>query len=455
MWGGVVLLQRPIKVVILGAGGRDFHNFNVFFRDRGDYRVVAFTSTQIPGVDGRVYPAELAGRLYPNGIPIVSEDVLEDVIAREGVDVAVLSYSDLTYEAVGRLISRVLAAGASFMILGPRETMLSSSKPVIAVTAVRTGAGKSSVSRRIARILLGKGFRVAPVRHPMAYRDFGSGVVEVFESIEDLDARRVTLEEREEYEHYIRMGLKVYAGIDYFRVLEVAEREADIILWDGGNNDWPFVKPDYMIVVADALRPGQEVSSFPGEVNVRLADMVVINKSDQAGRDAVEKVKRNIRSVNPKARISVAVSNVYVEEPELIRGRRVVVVEDSPTVTHGEAPYGAGYVAAVKYGASEIVDPRPYAVGIIAKLYEQYPHMGRVVPSTGYSEAQVRDLEETLRRVPADVIVSGSPIDLGRVINPGKPIVRVFYEVEVVEGPTLEEAVEEFLERVRDRIPRV
>jgi len=301
-------LHRPIRVVILGAGGRDFHNFNVFFRDREEFRVVAFTSTQIPGVGGRVYPAELAGKLYPNGIPIVSEDELEDVIAREGVDLAVLSYSDLTYEAVGRLISRVLATGASFMVLGPRETMLGSSKPVIAVTAVRTGAGKSSVSRRVARVLLEKGFKVSPIRHPMAYRDLRGSIVEVYETIRDLDSRRVTLEEREEYEHYVRMGLKVYAGVDYSYVLSLAERGADVILWDGGNNDWPFIKPDYMITVADAMRPGQEISSFPGEVNVRLADLVIINKSDQAGREAVEKVKRNIRSVNPRAKISVAVA---------------------------------------------------------------------------------------------------------------------------------------------------
>lgn len=447
-------MHRPIRVVILGAGGRDFHNFNVFFRDREEFRVVAFTSTQIPGVGGRVYPAELAGKLYPNGIPIVSEDELEDVIVREGVDLAVLSYSDLTYEAVGRLISRVLATGASFMVLGPRETMLGSSKPVIAVTAVRTGAGKSSVSRRVARVLLEKGFKVSPIRHPMAYRDLRGSIVEVYETIRDLDSRRVTLEEREEYEHYVRMGLKVYAGVDYSYVLSLAERGADVILWDGGNNDWPFIKPDYMITVADAMRQGQEISSFPGEVNVRLADLVIINKSDQAGREAVEKVKRNIRSVNPRAKISVAVSNVYIREPELVKGKRVVVVEDSPTVTHGEASYGAGYVASLKYGAREVVDPRPYAVGIIAELYKQYPHMGKVVPSTGYNEAQIRDLEETLRRVPADVIVSGSPIDLGRLINPGKPIVRAYYEVEVIEGPTIEEAVEEFLERVKGRISK-
>lgn len=452
--GDSILSRRPIKVVILGAGGRDFHNFNVFFRDREEYRVVAFTSTQIPGLEDRIYPAELAGKLYPDGIPVVSEERLEEIIEREGVDLAVLSYSDLTYQSLGRILSRVLASGVSFMILGPRETMIESSKPVIAVTAVRTGAGKSSVSRRIARILVERGFRVAPIRHPMAYRDFKSSVVEKFESIEDLDAKRVTMEEREEYEHYINMGLKVYSGIDYKRVLRVAESEADIILWDGGNNDWPFIKPDYMITVADAMRPGQEIGSFPGEVNVRLADLVIINKSDQASRDAVESIKRNIRSVNPKAKIAIAISKVYVKEPELIRGKRVVVVEDSPTVTHGEAPYGAGYVAALRYGAAEIVDPKPYAVGVIAELYKQYPHMGKVVPSTGYNEVQLRDLEETLRRIPADVIVSGSPVDLSRVINPGKPMVRAFFEVEVVEGPSLEEAVEEFLERAKGKLGR-
>lgn len=445
-------MLKPLKVVILGAGGRDFHNFNVFFRDKPEFRVVAFTASQIPGLGDRVYPPELAGKLYPDGIPIVSEEELEEVIRANGVDIAVLSYSDLTYQSVGRLISRVLATGASFMILGPKKTMLESSKPVIAVTAVRTGAGKSSVSRRVARILVNKGFRVAPIRHPMAYRDFKSSIVERFERLEDLDARRVTVEEREEYEHYINMGLTVYSGIDYSLVLRVAEEEADVILWDGGNNDWPFIKPDYMITVADAMRPGQEISSFPGEVNVRLADLVIINKSDQAPRESVEVIRRNVRSVNPRAKISVAVSNVYVNEPELIRGKRVVVVEDSPTVTHGEAPYGAGYVAALKYGASEVVDPRPYAVGVIAELYKQYPHMGRVVPSTGYNEAQLRDLEETLRRVPADVIVSGSPINLARIVNPGKPIVRVFFEVEIVEGPTLEEAVEEFLEKAKSKM---
>ncbi|MCX8196158.1 MAG: cyclic 2,3-diphosphoglycerate synthase [Acidilobaceae archaeon] len=438
--------MRRKRVVILGAGGRDFHNFNVFFRNNDEYEVVTFTASQIPGMGRRVYPPHLAGKLYPEGIPILPENSLEELIREMKVDIAVLSYSDLPYSQVGRILSRVLSAGASFMILGPSETMLKARKPVIAVTAVRTGAGKSSVSRKIAKILSSRGYRVVPVRHPMAYRGFEESA-ECFESVEELDKRGVTIEEREEYEHYISRGYKVCSGIDYEEVLRLAEKDADVILWDGGNNDWPFVKPDYYITVADALRPGQEVGSFPGEVNVRLADLVIINKVDHARREDVERIKRNVRSVNPKAKISLAVSSVMVEEPELIRGKRVAVVEDSPTVTHGEAPYGAGYVAALKYGAAEIVDPRQYAVGVIADMYKEYPHMSKVIPSTGYTREQVRDLEETLRRVPADVIVSGTPIDLSRLVKLDKPIVRVLYEVDIVEGPTLEEAVEEFLER--------
>lgn len=445
-------MTRPVKVLIMGAGGRDFHNFNVFFRGKPEYRVVAFTAAQIPGIAGRRYPPELAGSLYPEGIPIVPEDELEEVIKSHGVDLVVLAYSDLAYNSVGSKLSRVLASGASFMILGPRDTMLQSSKPVVAVTAVRTGAGKSSVSRAITRVLLSRGFRVAPIRHPMAYKDLRRAAVQKFSSYEDLDRYEVSVEEREEYEQYIRMGLTVYAGVDYGRVLMEAEREADVILWDGGNNDWPFIKPDYMITVADAMRPGQEVLSFPGEVNARMADAVVINKADQARPGAVEEIKLNIARVNPRARISVAESVVEVDDPDAVRGKRVVVVEDSPTVTHGEAPYAAGYVAAVKYGAAEIVDPRPYAVGVIKRMYEEYPHMERVVPSTGYTERQLRDLEETLKRIPADVIVSGTPADLSRLISVDKPIVRVRFEVKVVEGPSIEELVDEFLERAKAKL---
>lgn len=444
--------MRRTRVLILGAGGRDFHNFNVFFRDNPNYEVVAFTATQIPGIVGKRYPPELAGNLYPEGIPILPESSMEDIIKRLGVDVVVLAYSDLTYSDVGERLSRALAAGASFLVLGPRDTMLESSKPVIAVTAVRTGAGKSTVSRAVVRELTKRGYRVAPIRHPMAYGDLAEMAVQKFERMEDLDKYNVTVEEREEYEHYLRMGLPVYAGVDYGKILALAEREADIILWDGGNNDWPFIRPDFMITVADALRPGQEISSFPGEVNVRMADAVIINKADQAAPEAVDTIKSNIKRVNPKAKISVAKSVVTVDNPDLIKGRRVLVLEDSPTVTHGGAPYAAGYVAAKKYGAKEIVDPRPYAVGIIKAMYEKYPHMAEVLPSTGYSGDQLRDLEETIRRTPADVVILGTPADITRLIRIDKPVVRVSYELEIVEGPTIDELIDEFLERARSKI---
>ncbi len=445
-------MTRPKKVVIMGAGGRDFHNFNVFFRDNPEYRVVAFTTAQIPGIEGRRYPPELAGSLYPSGIPIVPEEDLEKVVKEFGVDLVALSYSDLLYNDVGRKLSAALGAGASFIILGPRDTMLVSSKPVIAVTAVRTGAGKSSVSRAVVKVLQKKGFRVVPVRHPMAYGDLAKMAVQRFETIEDLDKYGVTVEEREEYEHYLEMGLIVYAGVDYGEILRRAEREADIILWDGGNNDWPFYKPDYMITVADAMRPGHEIGSFPGEVNVRLADAVIINKADQASKEAIEEIKRNVKVVNPRAEIAVAESEVVVDEPEAIKGKKVVIVEDSPTVTHGGSPYGAGYVAAKKYGAGEIVDPRPYAKGIIAEMYKEYTHMGPVIPSTGYTPEQIKALEETINSIPADVVVSGTPIRLERIINVNKPIIQVRYDVKIIEGPTIEDMINEFLERTREKM---
>ena len=445
-------MTRPKKVVIMGAGGRDFHNFNVFFRDNPEYRVVAFTTAQIPGIEGRRYPPELAGSLYPSGIPIVPEEDLEKVVKEFGVDLVALSYSDLLYNDVGRKLSAALGAGASFIILGPRDTMLVSSKPVIAVTAVRTGAGKSSVSRAVVKVLQKKGFRVVPVRHPMAYGDLAKMAVQRFETIEDLDKYWVTVEEREEYEHYLEMGLIVYAGVDYGEILRRAEREADIILWDGGNNDWPFYKPDYMITVADAMRPGHEIGSFPGEVNVRLADAVIINKADQASKEAIEEIKRNVKVINQRAEIAVAESEVVVDEPEAIKGKKVVIVEDSPTVTHGGSPYGAGYVAAKKYGAGEIVDPRPYAKGIIAEMYKEYTHMGPVIPSTGYTPEQIKALEETINSIPADVVVSGTPIRLERIINVNKPIIQVRYDVKIIEGPTIEDMINEFLERTREKM---
>jgi len=448
-------MAKRKRVIIMGAGGRDFHNFNVFFRDNEEYEVVAFTAAQIPGIVGRRYPPELAGRLYPDGIPIYPEEDLPKLVKEYHVDEVVLAYSDLLYEDVGRLLSMALEAGASFRILGPLDTMLPASKPVIAVTAVRTGAGKSTVSRAVVKELVSRGYKVGIVRHPMAYApDLAKMAVQRFASFEDFDKYGITIEEREEYEPYIRMGLTVYAGVDYGKILQLVEKEADIIHWDGGNNDWPFFKPDYMITVADAMRPYHEVRSFPGEVNARLADVVIINKVSQAKKpEDTEVIKKNIKSINPKATIVLADSEVTVDKPELISGKRVVVVEDSPTVTHGGLPYAAGYVAAKKYGASEIVNPKPYAKGIIKKMYEEYPHMGPVVPSTGYTPEQLKDLQETLNNIDVDVIILGTPTDISRLIKLNKPVVRVKYELKVVEGPSIKELIDEFLEKVKNKLP--
>jgi predicted GTPase len=436
------------RVIIAGAGGRDFHNFLTYFRDNPEYEVVAFTAAQIPGIERRRFPPELAGPRYPLGIPIYPESELPRLIKEFRVDEVVLSYSDLTYEDVGRLASIVLASGASFRLLPPFDTMLRSIKPVIAVTAVRTGAGKSTVSRAIVRELVKRGVRVVPIRHPMAYGDLVKSAVQIFRSEDDFERFGVTIEEREEYEQYIRLGLPVLAGVDYRRVLVEAERMGDVILWDGGNNDCPFLKFDYMITVADAMRPGQEVGAYPGEVNVRLANAVVVNKVSRARKEDVEKVVANVRKVNPKAKILLADMEVTVEKPELIKGKRVAVVEDSPSVTHGGLPYGAGYVAAEKYGAAQIVDPRPYAVGIIKAMLEEYKHMGPVVPSTGYSPEQIADLNETLRRMDVDAIVLGTPADISKLLKVGVPVLKVYWELRVVEGPSIEELVDELLERV-------
>jgi predicted GTPase len=432
------------KVIIAGAGGRDFHNFLTYFRDNPEYLVVAFTATQIPGIERRRFPASLAGPKYPLGIPIYPEDELPRLIKELGVDEVVLSYSDLTYEELGRFASKVLAAGASLRLLPPSETYLMTYKPVIAVTAVKTGAGKSTVSRTITKELLGRGFKVVPVRHPMAYGDL-EVVVQVFKSEEDLDRYGVTIEEREEYIHYIRLGVPVLAGVDYGKVLLEAERLGDVILWDGGNNDVPFIRFNYMVTIADAMRPGYEVSTYPGEVNVRLANAVIVNKVSRARKEDVERVLRNVREVNPKAKVVLADMEVFVDRPELVKGRRVAVIEDSPSVTHGGLPYGAGYVAAEKYGASEVVDPKPYAIGIVKELLQVYPHIGPVIPSVGYNTQHIRDLEVTIDRMDADVVVLGTPVDLTRIINIRKPVVRVYWELKVLEGPTISELVDEFL----------
>ncbi|MHA1595673.1 MAG: cyclic 2,3-diphosphoglycerate synthase [Candidatus Baldrarchaeia archaeon] len=442
-------MKNKKRVIIMGAAGRDFHNFNVFFRNNDEYEVVAFTAAQIPFIENRKYPAELAGPKYPNGIPIFPEDKLPELIKKYNVDQVVLAYSDLTHEDVMHKASLVLACGADFVLLGPKSTMIKSKIPVIAVCAVRTGAGKSTVTRRVCDILRNRGLKVVVVRHPMPYGDLVKQKCQRFETLEDLDRYNCTIEEREEFEPLIERGLVVYAGVDYEEILKSIEREKpDVIVWDGGNNDFPFFKPDLMIVVADPHRPGQELSSYPGESNVRMADVVIINKVDSARPEDVETVKRNVKTLAPDAAIIEAASPVFVDDPDLIKGKRVAVVEDGPTVTHGHLGYAAGYVAAKKYNAAEIVDPRPYAVRTIKEAYEKYPHLREVVPSLGYSPEQIKDLEETLNNIPCDTIVAGTPIDLKRIIKVDKPIVRVKYELKEVSKPSLEDVIERFLERI-------
>ncbi|NPV89097.1 GTPase [Coprothermobacteraceae bacterium] len=429
------------RVIIMGAAGRDFHNFNVFFRNNEEYEVVAFTATQIPNIEGRKYPAELAGPLYPNGIDIYPESELDELIRKFKVDFVVFSYSDVSHEYVMHKASQAMAAGASYMLLGPAHTMVESSKPVIAVCAGRTGSGKSQTTRRVVEILRSRGKKVVVVRHPMPYGDLVAQKVQRFASYEDLDFHKCTIEEREEYEPHIDRGAVVYAGVDYEAILRQAEQEADVVIWDGGNNDFPFFKPNLMITVVDPHRPGHEVTYHPGETNVRMADVIVINKIDTANFEDIETVRENARAVNPKAIFVDGASPLFVESVEAIAGKRVVVVEDGPTLTHGEMSYGAGYVAAVKFGASEIVSPRPYAVGTILATYEKYSQTEDVLPAMGYSEQQVKDLEETLNRVPADVIVSATPINIARLVKVNKPIVRVRYELQEIGRPTLEEII--------------
>ena len=431
------------KVIIMGAAGRDFHNFNVFFRDNEEYEVVAFTATQIPNIEGRKYPAELAGSLYPNGIDIYPESQLDELIKKFNVDLVVFSYSDVAHEYVMHKASQAMVAGASFMLLGPKQTMVESSKPVIAVCAGRTGSGKSQTTRRVVEILRDLGKKVVVVRHPMPYGDLVAQKVQRFATYDDLDFHKCTIEEREEYEPHIDRGAVVYAGVDYEAILRQAEQEADVVIWDGGNNDFPFYKPDLMITVVDPHRPGHEITYHPGEVNVRMADVVVINKEDTANFEDIEEVRENVRQVNPNAIFVDAASPLFVQDISNIANKRVVVVEDGPTLTHGGMSYGAGYIAAIKYGAAEIVSPKPYAVGTIAETYEKYGQVEEVLPAMGYSEQQIKDLEETLNRVPADVIVSGTPINISRLVKVNKPIVRVMYELEEIGKPTLKDVITE------------
>jgi predicted GTPase len=434
---------RRINTIILGAAGRDFHNFNIIYRDNDLYKVVAFTATQIPNISGRKYPAALAGKLYPKGIPIYEEKDLEDLIQKYAIDEAVFSYSDVSYQHVMSLGSRASAAGSHFKFLSARHTMLKSAKPVISVCAVRTGSGKSQTCRKVSRLLRAMGKKVAAIRHPMPYGNLEQQKVQRFASIEDLQKYHCTIEEMEEYEPHIVNGTIVYAGVDYKAILDQAEKEADIILWDGGNNDTPFYQPDLAIVVADPLRVGNELSYYPSEVNLRLADLVIINKVDTAEPHAVFILRENIRKVNTKATIIEAASPIYADQSELITGKRVLVIEDGPTLTHGEMKFGAGTVAAKKFGAREIVDPRPYCTGEIKKTFQTYPGIGMLLPAMGYSDKQVKDLEETINKVPCDTVIIGTPINLKRIIKLKKPAVRVFYELEEIGTPDLKTILNE------------
>jgi predicted GTPase len=425
------------RVIIMGAAGRDFHNFNVYFRNNASYEVVAFTATQIPNIEDRTYPPVLAGASYPEGIPIRPETELRKLIDELHADQVVFAYSDVAHDYVMHKASEVLATGCDFRLLGPSATMLESTLPVISVCAVRTGAGKSQTSRRVAGILGDLGKRVVTVRHPMPYGTLAEQICQRFASYEDLDRHHTTIEEREEYEPHIDRGGVVFAGVDYEVILREAEKEADIILWDGGNNDLPFYKPTLHIVVVDPLRSGHELSYFPGEANARMADVVVINKIDTADFEQVNAVRTNIRAVNPGVTIVEAASPITVEDPDSLRGKRVLVVEDGPTLTHGGMSYGAGMVAAQRFGAAEIVDPRPYAVGSIKDTYAKYPTTGAVLPAMGYGPEQTRDLEETINATPCDLVMVATPIDLRRVADINKPSVRVRYELQEIGSPTL------------------
>jgi predicted GTPase len=425
------------RVLIMGAAGRDFHNFNVVYRDNPDYEIVAFTATQIPGIDDKKYPAALAGKLYPNGIPIYPESDLDKLIAELKVDEVVFAYSDQPHVKVMHKASQVLADGADFALLGPKSTQIKSTKPVISICAVRTGSGKSQTSRAVVRALRAAGKKVVSIRHPMPYGDLAAQACERFATYADLEKYKCTIEEREEYEPHIDMGAVIYAGVDYEMIVREAEKEADIIIWDGGNNDFSFYVPDLEITVADPLRAGNELTYYPGETNFRSADVIVINKVDSATPAQLAEVRNSIYEVNPKAVVIEAASPVSVTDPALIRGKRVLVVEDGPTLTHGEMTYGAGYVAALKYGAAEIVDPHPYAVGSIKATYEKYTQKMSILPAMGYSDEQIEDLRQTIEATPCDTVVMGTPIDLLRVMKLTKPSTRVTYELQEIGTPTV------------------
>lgn len=428
-----------IRTLIMGAAGRDFHNFNVFYRDNPDYQVVAFTATQIPNIEGRRYPAELAGSLYPEGIPIYPESELKELIQKFEVDQVLFAYSDVPHEYVMHKAALVNEAGADFRLMGLKNTQIESTKPVVSVTAVRTGCGKSQTTRRVSLILREMGYTVAAIRHPMPYGDLAKQRVQRFADYSDLDKHECTIEEREEYEPHLDNGVIVYAGVDYEAILRQAEQEVDIILWDGGNNDFSFYKEDLAIVVVDPHRPGHETTYYPGETNTLHADVFVVNKVDTANPDFVIQVRDAIHNLNPNAQVIEGASPLFVDDPEAIRGKRVLVVEDGPTLTHGGMKYGAGFVAARRFGAAEIVDPRPFAVRTIVDTYNKYPDTGIILPAMGYGEEQMKDLEETINNADVDLVLSGTPIDLTRVIKVNKPLQRVRYELQEIGQPTLTE----------------
>jgi predicted GTPase len=432
------------KVIIMGAAGRDFHNFNVYFRDNKDYKVMAFTATQIPDIEGRKYPAALAGKLYPQGIPIYSETELTDLIKTYKVDEVHFAYSDVSHEYVMHKASQVLAAGANFVLLGPNDTMIKSRKPLVSICAVRTGSGKSQTTRKVALTLKAKGRRVVVIRHPMPYGDLVKQKVQRFATYEDLDRYECTIEEREEYEPHIDNGIVVYAGVDYGAILKQAEKEADVVIWDGGNNDFSFYKSDLEIVVVDPHRAGHEVLYHPGETNFRRADVYVVNKLDTAEEDKVNLVMANIKKTNPKAKVIRANSPIIVEDGSQITGKKVLVIEDGPTLTHGGMRYGAGIVAAQKYAAARIIDPRPYAIGSIKKTFEKYNHLDKVLPAMGYGEKQMKELAATIDKIDCDLVVSATPIDLNRVIKVNKPMLRVRYELEEIGTPNLKTVLKDF-----------
>lgn len=435
------------RIVIMGAAGRDFHNFNCLYRDDERYEVVAFTATQIPNIDHRIYPAELAGRLYPQGIPIHPEEELEDLIRREAIELVLFSYSDVSHQYVMEKASRVTAAGAHFALASADQTMLRANKPVIAVCAVRTGVGKSQTTRFLSRLLKARGKRVVAIRHPMPYGDLARQACQRFAAYEDLDRHRCTIEEREEYEPHIDNGFVVYAGVDYERILRQAEQEADVIVWDGGNNDTSFIRPDLLITLVDPHRAGDELSYFPGYTNLIMADLLIVNKVQTAPLDQVEQTIANCKAHNPRARLIRCASVITVQQPELIEGKHALVVEDGPTLTHGGMRYGAGWFAAKNNRAASIVDARPYAVGSIRETYEKYPNAAAILPAMGYSEHQIKELEETINATPADVVVEGTPIDLSRIIHVNKPIANVVYELEELDPGVIERMVDEVLER--------